>query len=167
MSTLLGSGLEYIIGLNASVNEDRLQPLDYKLGGYGIMAYGERADGPDVMWPRSQGLNGCCMAGGGGGAGIVNPDPAAQIWEWNVDATGNRHRKVISGQVLNSLGATVSGATVMLFNTATGLIVDTQTSDAGGNYQCSDPNAVSCFLVAYLAGSPDTCGTTVDEIVGS
>lgn len=165
MSTLLSTAFQSVIGAGVGFNDDRLCPPEYKTLGTNFVSQ-IPMDHADILWPRSQGMNGCVMVGGGGGAGLCNPDPAAQEWEWNVYTTGGRHRTVFTGQVINSSGSTVSGATVMLFNTATGLLVDTQTSDAGGNYRCSDPNAVACFLVAYLAGSPDTCGTTIDELSG-
>ena len=63
--------------------------------------------------------------------------------------------------------AVLGSATVQIFNTATGLLVDTVTSDSAGNYFASDPNAVNCFAVAYEAGSPDVAGTTKNNLTGT
>ena len=90
-----------------------------------------------------------------------------QYWEWCWPVTGTRVRKQVTGTVKDSSGSPVSGATVMLFNTASGTLVDTQTSDSSGVYKCEDPNNVASFAVGYEAGSPDTAGTTVNTITGS
>ncbi len=79
----------------------------------------------DVLWyrtkvPSSQsGINST-------GAGIL--DAAPQAWEWNCPLTGCHVRKVVTGFVRDVNGAAVSGATVYLFNTSTGLLVDTVTT---------------------------------------
>jgi hypothetical protein len=93
-------------------------------------------------------------------------DVMAERWEWYWPPTGCHVRKKVIGKVLNASGAAVSSATVMLFNTATGLLVDTQTSAPDGSFTCGDPNAVNCFAVADLAGSPETAGTTIQELTG-
>jgi hypothetical protein len=159
---LITTALVQLIG-NYGVDVDDLQPPDYKTLGGGFVST-TPMDHADILWPRSQAFGG---AGLGAGGGVLNPDPAAQAWEWNVYTTGSRHRKVYTGQTLNASGAALGGCTVMLFNTATGQIVDTQVSDAGGNYKVTDPNAVACFVVAYLPGSPDVAGTTINTLTGA
>lgn len=116
----------------------------------------------DVLWPRSsfQGTS-------DNGATIATIwESAHQVWEWSFQPSGGHVRKKISGMTKDSTGAVLGGATVMLFNTATGLLVDTVVSDSAGNYTTSDPNNVACFAVAYEAGSPDVAGTTKNNLTG-
>ena len=165
MSTFISPSISgNSIGFNIVLNEDRLQPPEYKL--LGREFYSQiPADFADILWPRSHQFGFTSSAGGI--LNILNPDPAAQAWEWNVYTTGSRHRMVFTGITLDAAGNPLGGCTVQLFNTATGQIVDTQISDPKGNYKCTDPNNVACFLVAYLPGSPDVTGATVDELTGT
>lgn len=74
----------------------------------------------------------------------------------------------VTGQTLNSLGAPLPGVTVLLFLTATNAFVGQVTSDANGNYAAPTPwTGQNHFVVAYLAGSPDVAGTTIDELTPS
>ena len=164
MSTFLGTANNQELGFNVSVNDDRLQPPEYKTLGGDFVSTTPMYHA-DILWPRSR--NQGAAAALSGVSGMLNPDSAAQAWEWNVYTTGSRHRMVFTGQTLNAAGSPLGGCTVQLFNTATGLLVDTQTSDAGGNYKVTDPNNVACFMIAYLPGSPDIAGTTIDELTGS
>lgn len=152
------------IGRGRGVNDDAIQQPDYRT------TYPYSRDGllqeVDVTWTRSS------MLGSGGQDGIVSGAGGilhadCQRWEWNFPPTGCHVRKVVSGVVRNSSGVGVAGATVQLFNTSTGLLVDTQTTASDGSYTCGDPNAVSCFAIAYLPGSPDTAGTTVNTVAGT
>lgn len=140
-----------------SFPDQRIQPPDYISTGVEQLIHLSIDQIPDMLWPRSHQF----------GAPLLNPDPYAQSWEVNVLSTGSRHRLVFTGVTLNASGAPLGGCTVQLFNTATGAIVDTQVSDSAGNYKVSDPNGVPCFLVAYLPGSPDVAGTTIDELTGT
>lgn len=75
----------------------------------------------------------------------------------------------ISGTTKNSTGAAVGSCTVSLYRTTDGKLIDTVTSDPSlGTYTF---NAVglgeSYFIVAYLPGSPDIAGTTVNTLTGS
>ena len=163
MSALLGTAAEQVIGFNVGINDESLHSPEYKTLGGNFVSQ-TPMDHADILWPRSQRLTILQPAGGNGG--MFNPDHAAQAWEWNVYTTGSRHRMVFTGQTLNASGAPLGGCTVQLYNTATGLLVDTQVSDSGGNYKVTDPNNVACFIVAYLLGSPDVAGTTIDELTG-
>ena len=167
MSTFLGligtgSACPFrIIQVGLNINDDSVQPADYRT------TLPQSAEGnalySDVLWPRSSfpgQITGACN-------GFAGLDSAHQQWEWNLPPTGNHTGKKITGIVRDSNGVAVSGATVWLFNTSTGLLVDTQTTAADGSYTCNDPNAVACFAVGYLTGSPDTAGVTVDTITGT
>ncbi|MDI9847384.1 carboxypeptidase-like regulatory domain-containing protein [Rhodoblastus sp. 17X3] len=144
-------------------NDDSLQPNDYRVSPPGYSSpVSANLRFSDVLWPRASFT---------GGIDANSPCPYViegmhQVWEWNFPATGGHVEKKVIGQTLDSSGAPLAGATVQLFNTATGLLVDTQVSDAGGNYQLSDPNGVACFVVAYEPGSPDVAGTTVNTLTG-
>jgi hypothetical protein len=184
VSTLVGGiagAFVTSLGVSTSRNDDRLQPPDYKMTGGDFVSSMPMTDA-DILWPRSrmQGAASSMSAPSAQGVGLsgptlgsplncgtLNSDPAAQAWEWNVYTTGSRHRMVFTGKTLNSSGAALGGCTVQLFNTATGLLVDTQTSDSSGNYKVTDPNNVACFMIAYLPGSPDVAGTTIDELTGT
>jgi hypothetical protein len=74
----------------------------------------------------------------------------------------------ISGTTKDANNANVGGVTVHLFTTVRDELIDTQVSDANGSYSC--PTVLpgySHYAVAYLAGSPDVAGTTVNTLVGS
>jgi hypothetical protein len=164
LSNLIGT-TAYVAGFVANTvtyNDDRLQPREYKTLGVSDFIAHDRMDFADILWPRSQGISGCAESQ----VPLINPDSAAQMWEWNVHATGGRHRAVFTGVTLSATSGPIGGVTVNLYNTATGLLVDTQVSDSGGNFKVTDPNGVQCYMVAYLPGSPDICGTTINELIG-
>lgn len=119
----------------------------------------------DVLWTRSSFPN--QTDPGGNGSGFAGLEAAHQAWEWNWPPTGVHVRKKVSGTVLTSTGVPVSGATVRLFNTATGLQVDTQTTGVDGSFTLGDPNAVNCFAVAdATVSSTEESGTTIQELTG-
>jgi hypothetical protein len=151
-----------VVGLNCGANLDTsLQSPDYndKEPYTSIFAMQE----VDILWKRSHFSN-------------LGSDPADKVnclnffwqyWEWCWPPTGCHVPKKVSGIVRDSNGNPVAGATVQLFNTATGTLVDTQTSLSDGSYTCGDPNAVASFAVGYLPDAPDTAGTTVDTLTGT
>ncbi len=94
-------------------------------------------------------------------------DCMGQRWEWNWPPTGGHYPKVVTGIVKDSSGTPVTGAVVQLFNTATGLLVDTSAATGSdGVYKVGDPNAVASFAVGYKTGAPDTEGGTVNTVTG-
>ena len=119
----------------------------------------------DVLWTRSSVLGSGGQDGMSVGAGgIIQSD--CQRWEWYWPPTGCHVRKKVSGVVVNTSGVAVANATVTLFNTASGVLVDTQVSASDGSFTCGDPNSTNCFAVADLQGSPETAGTTIQELTG-
>jgi len=120
-------------------------------------------NGVDYMWPRSGRIGGASGAVAGANGAL---DPTRQYYEWPSQHVGSHVRKKISGITRNSDGSINGGATVQLFNTVTGALVDTQVSDAGGFYTLTDPNNVASFVVAYEAGSPDIAGTSKNNLMG-
>jgi hypothetical protein len=147
-----------VIGMNYGANDESLQPVDYRVTP--PFSFGIVPTFSDVLWPRSRRM----------GADYANIAPiwdsTPQMWEWNIYATGQRNRKRVTGITKDSNGNPLGGVTVYLFNTATGLLVDKQVSASDGSYTTFDPNAVACFEVGYLAGSPDTTGATLNTVTG-
>ncbi len=148
-------------GLGANPELDAVPNQGYKTDTYREQLFNTI----EAQWRRS---------GFGGGLGMqasaAIQDNMSQMWDWSVYASpgqGTHVPKKVSGQVIDSNNNPVSGATVQLFNTSTGLLVDTQTTGAGGTYVANDPNATTNFANAYLSGSPDTAGTTIDTISGT
>lgn len=141
------------------MNDDANQAVDYRT----TLPYTKEgmAQDIDTLWTRSSFPSQASSNGFGGLDGMH------QYWEWNWPPTGCHVRKVVSGVVTDCAGVPQANVTVQLFNTATGLLVDTQTSAADGSYQCGDPNAVACFAVGYLPDTPDTAGTTLNTITGT
>ena len=79
----------------------------------------------------------------------------------------------ISGVTRDATGTPLAGCTVHCLRSDTDEIVDRQVSDASGNFFVTIPVGLSqtqtvyWYLVAYLAGSPDRAGTTVNTLQGS
>ena len=76
----------------------------------------------------------------------------------------------LSGVTRDSAGAILGGCTVKLFGTATDVLIATTTSDAGtGAYSFATfaLGSTEYYAVAYLAGSPDVAGTTVNTLVST
>lgn len=75
-------------------------------------------------------------------------------------------RKTIEYVTKNSVGTPVAGVTVDAFRTADDGKFDTQVSDGSGNVMFSVYDDLNYYLRGYLAGAPDTAGTTVDNVTG-
>jgi len=74
----------------------------------------------------------------------------------------------ISGVTRDSTGAAIANCTVNLFLTSGNVFVSSTTSDANGNFLFTvSSSAPQYFLVGYLAGSPDTEGTTVNTLTAA
>lgn len=73
---------------------------------------------------------------------------------------------LITGVTRDSAGATLGNCTVHLFNTINDIEIAEMVSDATGNYSFTiDGNGQQRYAVAYLAGSPDVAGTTVNTLI--
>jgi hypothetical protein len=69
------------------------------------------------------------------------------------------------GVTRDSFGVALAGCTLSLFRTIDNVLVNQAVSDGGGNYlftNCSP--GLAYYIVAYLAGSPDVAGTTVNTL---
>lgn len=75
----------------------------------------------------------------------------------------------ITGTTKDSTGAALGNCVVDWFRTSDDVKLDTTTSDANGLFEFrtagQPPNAY--YLVAYLAGTTDVAGTTVNTLVGT
>ena len=72
----------------------------------------------------------------------------------------------LRGQTLDANGNPLTGVTVQGFLTSNDLFVGQTVSDANANYALGSPYlGVNHYLVAYLPGSPDRSGTTVNNLI--
>ena len=151
------SGYQLIVGMTNFCNDDVLQPITYRMTSP-YTRIGRRRD-VDLLWPRSS------FTGNDYTTFCPPWECRHQDWEYpHVYSSGHAFPKVITGVAYAAGGTPLAGATVKLFNTATGALMQTVIADAAGNYVVSDPNNVACFVVAYMAGSPDVAGTTVNTL---
>lgn len=74
----------------------------------------------------------------------------------------------ITGTTKNASGTAIGGVSVDLFATNNDAVADRTISDtvSVGAYSFSVGLSQQYYAVAYLAGSPDTAGTTVNTLVG-
>ena len=79
----------------------------------------------------------------------------------------NERNYTISGLTKNSVGTAVGSVTVRLFNTATNAQEQVTTSDGSGNYSFTVAKTQTFYTVQYLAGSPDTFGSSLNTLAGS
>ena len=87
---------------------------------------------------------------------------------WQRAMRGNGALKFIMGVCKDSNGATVSGAVVQGFLTATDTFVRETTCGSLGEYELgTEYPSTNHYLVAYRAGSPDIAGTTVNTLQGT
>lgn len=106
--------------------------------------------------------------------GLLNTDPAGLIVQgrdydpfqspsrW----TGSFERKKFTGITRDVTGAALGSCLVQLFRTSDDLLMDQQTSDLLGNYEVYSSDGGQHYIVAYLAGSPDVTGATVNTLTG-
>ena len=119
------------------------------------------------LWPTSR------FAGGGMGGGtdamvIVGQglECSGQFEPFSCDGDGCQGIKFVRGKVVDASDNAVPGATVQAFVTSTDVITGEATSKADGTYEVpSQYPGVNHYVVAYIAGSPDRGGTTVNTLV--
>jgi len=146
-------------------NEDRLQdPYMYNL----------RTRMPGVKWlfsfydswskPQYQSL----FTTGSPKIQDINPYNYSQF-KYSQRMGGSQTRVLVQGQCINSTNLPVPGATVQLFDTPSGQLVDTVTADSGGYYSAGSPYSSNVFSIGYLAAqgaNNDIAGTTINYIPG-
>lgn len=78
---------------------------------------------------------------------------------------GNASLKFIMGKCKDASGVAIGGATVQGFRTSNDQFVRETLSDSNGNYELgTEYPGENHYLVAYVAGSPDRAGTTVNTL---
>jgi hypothetical protein len=162
MSTFIGcivSAAAFFVGPGMNYNEDILQQVNYRQTFPYLRQHNLYNQTTDILWPRSGfvGMLGSNLASAG--------EHMTRLWAYDLYQQGHQGRTAIEGITRDSAGTALGACTVQLFNTATGLLVDTGTSDAGGYYRLTDPNGVACFAVAYKIGTP-VMGTTINTLTG-
>lgn len=80
---------------------------------------------------------------------------------------GTYARKKFAGRIINAVQTPVAGAIVLLFRTSDRLLVEESLSDANGYYELYSPHNSAHFIMAYLTGSPNIQGTTINSLVGT
>ncbi len=135
------------------VNDDTLQPADYRVS----VSYGITPLAPE-LWNSPQ-IAGYDMAGLFGMLQRRSYEPVSVM-------VGTKARKIISGLTLNSSGVAVGGVTVRGFQQSNHEYIGSVVSAPDGSYSLPTPYSTAHYVVAYLAGSPDTAGTTVNNLTG-
>ncbi len=87
--------------------------------------------------------------------------------QWELGTTGAGGPSVfLSGSTVDANNNPLTGVTVRAFLASNNLYVGQTTSDANGNYSLGSPYlGVAHYMVAYLPGSPDESGTTVNTLI--
>lgn len=98
---------------------------------------------------------------------IVAGSGATGIFSFTSPVRGKQQYSV-TGVTRDSNGIALGNCVVEIFTTSDDIKFSTQTSDASGNFSFKVPsNGWSFYMVAYLPGSPDVFGTTVNTITGT
>lgn len=110
------------------------------------------------------------------GTPFIGPGPSKSPSQFTAEATFRQQiHYLITGQTLNNFGAPLGNCTVSIFQTISatatesqpqGRLVGSTVSDSNGNYSVevqADPN-ITFQAVAYLPGSPDVAGVTVNTL---
>jgi hypothetical protein len=71
---------------------------------------------------------------------------------------------ILAGTTYNAAGTPLAGATVRVFDASSNVLVASGTSNGSGIYSIATPDAGPYYAVAYLDGSPDVAGTTVNTL---
>lgn len=122
---------------------------------------------------RSRWSFGCYFSGAGfsaqdGGANIGNDLTSKCLFEpYSCDGNGNQSLKFIKGQTIDESSNALSGVTVQAFRTSDDTFAGYEVqSRTDGSYDLpTNFPGVNHYVVAYLAGSPDRAGTTVNTLV--
>ena len=72
---------------------------------------------------------------------------------------------IVSGVTRDSSSNPLAGCTVKLYDTPTDALIAQTVSDASGNYSFTVSLYGPFYVVAYLPGSPDVAGTTINTLI--
>jgi hypothetical protein len=107
---------------------------------------------------------------GGGGMDASGGEWLTSVWYGQPEfVSGASSRYGFSGVTRDVYGTLIAGATVRLFRTSDGALVDTVTSDpVTGAFVITTPYWPDThFIVASKSGVPDVAGTTVQTLVAA
>lgn len=90
---------------------------------------------------------------------------AASAFGWETAAVGEKSL-LISGVTRDQGGAPLGLCAVHLFRTSDDAEIAQTTSAANGSFSFAAATGVAYYIVAYLAGSPDVTGATVNTLTG-
>ena len=114
---------------------------------------------------RFEGGNGSGQDGSAAiGLDLESPD----LFEpYSCDGEGTQSMKFLKGQCVDASGTVIPGATVQAFRTSDDAFAGYEVqSRADGSYDlATNFPGVGHYIVAYIAGSPDRAGTTVNTLV--
>lgn len=104
-------------------------------------------------------------------AGNFVPSVASSLPAINGFNSGNwpffTYPYFINGQTLDSSGNPLGSCNVVLYYTKDNSVAAITVSDANGNYSIIASPSEQYYLVAYLPGTPDVAGTTVNTLVAA
>lgn len=107
--------------------------------------------------------------GGGPGSpcGVPNVPRSMPVVRSFRDNSAYEYPWALRGTTKDSGGSALGSCTLRLFRTADDSLAAQGLSDGSGNYVLGASPSVLHYLVAYLTGSPDVAGTTVNTLVGA
>jgi hypothetical protein len=111
----------------------------------------------DILWPRSQGLNGAMYDTDG----IYVPDPA--WFNWPRQDSGSRSCYLISGITRDANGNPLANCNIDAFTLADDVKQGTIQSDSSGYFAIPTYATGNHYLVAYKASSPSNLAGTTDN----
>jgi len=112
-------------------------------------------------------VNGGLGSGADGSAPIGHDLQASDLFEpYSQDGAGTQSIKFVQGLVVDDSGNAVPGATIQGFVTSTDAYTGEAQSREDGSYAVPTQNpGVAHYLVAYIPGSPDRGGTSVNTLI--
>lgn len=109
-------------------------------------------------WPRTM------LSDSGDGATVE----FGVTWGFFDQAAGSSSRYVFRGITRDQYGSAVGTCSVLLYRTATNVLIDSATSDPLGNFELTTTFYPDThYIVAHKTGSPDIDGVTPNTLVGT
>lgn len=102
-----------------------------------------------------------------GSGGVPNTTALPFVRSFTEIAAPFEYPYAITGTTKDSTGAALPNCSLVLLRTADNSVAALGTSDGSGNYRLGASPTVQHRLDAYLTGSPDVAGSTVNTLVGS
>lgn len=136
------------------------QPLpnipEYHLNGDGGIAEPQFL----TLWPTRSRLTGADIT-------AAYAWPMAERWEYPSTPAGSKGYRTITGYTRDRGGNPIGNVPVSVFNSTTGELEASGTSDASGFYSLNVKTSGNYFVGGWQTGSPDQQGVTDNNITGS